>query len=115
AVAQSLRGLAVMLPFAGLLNAHLGASRGYGDMRPTAVIGQMGMPTGRMLGVLLAGVAGSAALLAPLWALPYLPASIIAWLWGRRIGRDRARRRAVSLPEVPPEVAALLALSKPVP
>ena len=36
AVKNALRGLALALPFAGLLNAYLGASRGYGDMRPTA-------------------------------------------------------------------------------
>ena len=114
AVAGALRGLAVMLPFAGLLNAHLGASRGYGDMRPTAVVGQMGMPVGRLLGVLLAGALGSAALLAPLWAISYLPAAILAWIWGRRIRRAR-RGVPVTLPDVPPELAALLALATPMP
>jgi O-antigen/teichoic acid export membrane protein len=113
-VAESLRGLALALPFAGLLNAYLGASRGYGDMRPTALVGQVGLPFGKMLGVLAAVVAGSAALLAPLWALSYVPMAIAAWLWGRRIGRNRARK-PVSLPDVPPEIAALLALSTPVP
>jgi O-antigen/teichoic acid export membrane protein len=113
-VADALRGLALALPFAGLLNAYLGASRGYGDMRPTALVGQVGLPVGKMLGVVVAVAAGSAALLAPLWALAYVPAAIAAWLWGRRIGRNRAKK-PVSLPDVPPEVAALLALSTPVP
>jgi O-antigen/teichoic acid export membrane protein len=113
-VAVALRGLALALPFAGLLNAYLGASRGYGDMRPTALVGQVSLPVGKMLGVMAAIAAGSAALLAPLWALAYLPAAIAAWLWGRRIGRNRARK-PVSMPDVPPEIAALLALSTPVP
>jgi O-antigen/teichoic acid export membrane protein len=113
-VKDALRGLAIALPFAGLLNAYLGASRGYGDMRPTALVGQVGLPVGKMLGVMAAVAAGSAALLAPLWALSYVPMAIIAWLWGRRIGRNRARL-PVSLPDVPPEIAALLALSTPLP
>jgi O-antigen/teichoic acid export membrane protein len=114
AVANALRGLALTLPFAGLLNAYLGASRGYGDMRPTATVGQIGLPVGKMLGVLVAAAAGSAALLAPLWAAAYLPAALAAWLWGRHLSRSRPRL-PVSLPDVPPEIAALLALSTPVP
>ncbi len=113
-VADALRGLALMLPFAGLLNAYLGASRGYGDMRPTAVIGQIGIPVGRLLGVLLAAAAGSVALLAPLWAVSYIPAAVLSWLWGRRISR-RHSHPPVALPDVPPEVAALLALATLVP
>jgi O-antigen/teichoic acid export membrane protein len=114
AVTNALRGLALALPFAGLLNAYLGASRGYGDMRPTAMVGQMGLPVGKMLGVLAAAAAGSAALLAPFWAVSYVPAALVAWVWGRHIGRTR-RRSPISLPDVPPEIAALLALSTPVP
>jgi O-antigen/teichoic acid export membrane protein len=113
-VAQALRGLALALPFAALLTAHLGASRGYGDMRPTAFLSQIGLPVGKILGVLAAAAVGSFALLAPLWALPYIPIGIIAWFWERRIARDRAKPLA-ALYNVPPEVAALLALSKPVP
>lgn len=112
-VAGALRGLAVLLPFAGLINAYLGASRGYGDMRPTALIGQMGIPVGRLLAVLVAAAIGVSALLAPLWALPYVPATVIAWLWMRRSSRNRARPQT-PFPDVPPEVAALLALATPV-
>jgi len=113
-IANALRGLAIALPFAGLINAYLGASRGYGDMRPTALVGQVGLPVGKLLGVLAAAAAGSAVLLAPLWAVAYIPMAIFAWLWVRRIGRNRARS-PISLPDVPPEIAALLALSTPVP
>ena len=114
AVRNALRGLALALPFAGLLNAYLGASRGYGDMRPTAMVGQMGLPVGKLLAVMAAAALGSAALLAPLWAVVYIPAALVAWVWGRRIGRSRART-PISIPDVPPEIAALLALSTPVP
>lgn len=113
-VAQALRILAIMVPFSALLNAYLGASRGYGDMRPSVMIGQVALTISRLLGVLAAVALGATALLAPLWALPNLPAALIAWLWGRRIGRNRARRREYPV-DVPPEVAALLALSTPVP
>jgi O-antigen/teichoic acid export membrane protein len=113
-VAEALRALAVALPFAGLLNAYLGASRGYGDMKPTALVGQLGLTVGKLAGVLAAVAAGSAALIAPLWALPYVPAAVIAWLWGRRISHRRSRPPAV-MADVPPEVAALLALATPVP
>lgn len=113
-VARALRSLAVMLPFAGLLNAFLGASRGYGDMRPSAWVGQMGLTVVRLAAVMLAVTAGTAAIIAPLWALPYLPMAVLAWLWGRRISRDHERPQ-VKLPDVPPEVAALLALATPVP
>ena len=112
-VAQALRALAIMIPFSALLNAYLGASRGYGDMRPSVMIGQVGLTISRVVGILAAVVLGAAALLAPLWALPNLPAALIAWLWGRRIGRNRARQREYPV-DVPPEVAALLALSTPV-
>jgi O-antigen/teichoic acid export membrane protein len=111
-VTLALRGLAVALPFAALLTAHLGASRGYGDMRPTAFLSQVALPVGKILGVLAAAAVGSFALLAPLWALPYIPIGVIAWFWERRIARDRAKPLA-ALYNVPPEVAALLALSTP--
>jgi O-antigen/teichoic acid export membrane protein len=114
AVATSLRAIGVAMPFAGVLNAYLGASRGYGDMRPTAYIGQMAVPAGRLLGAAAAAALGASALLAPLWAVSYVPAALVAWYWMRRISRTRARPR-VTLPDVPPEVAALLALSTPVP
>src|SRR6185437_6664762 len=35
----------------------------------------------------------STALLAPLWALPYVPAGVAAWLWLRRIQRRRGAAR----------------------
>jgi len=114
AVAQSLRALALTLPFAALLDTYLGVGRGYRDMRPTVVIDKIGRSVVQLLAIVIAVAAGSAALLAPLWALPYVPAAAIAWLWVRRI-RRRPSRDPRGMPDVPPEVAALLALSTPVP
>jgi O-antigen/teichoic acid export membrane protein len=97
AVANALRALALALPFATLLDTFLGASRGYRDMRPTVLVDRIGRTVIQCLAVTAAAAAGSAALLAPLWALPYLPAAAVAWLWLRRIRRKRVRRRRVTL------------------
>jgi O-antigen/teichoic acid export membrane protein len=113
-VADTLRALALTLPFAALLDTFLGASRGYRDMRPTVVVDKISRSAVQLVGILVAAAAGSTALLAPLWALPYVPAAVAAWLWLRRIRRGRVSRTA-TLPDVPPELAALLALSTSVP
>jgi O-antigen/teichoic acid export membrane protein len=86
-VAAELRALAVALPFAAILDTLLGASRGYRAMGPTAVVDRIGRPLLQLVGVGAVAVAGSAALLAPLWALPYIPAAFIVWWWLRRIRR----------------------------
>jgi O-antigen/teichoic acid export membrane protein len=112
-VAVALRALALTLPFAALLDTFLGATRGYRDMRPTVLIDKTSRSAAQLAGVLVAVVAGSATLLAPLWALPYVPAAALAWLWLRRIRRNPPRRR-LDIPDVPPELAALMALSTPV-
>ncbi|HEX5297682.1 MAG TPA: polysaccharide biosynthesis C-terminal domain-containing protein, partial [Streptosporangiaceae bacterium] len=93
-VADALRALGLALPFAALLDTLIGAGRGYRDMRPTVVVDNLGRYTGQLLGVLVAVAVGSAALLAPLWAVPYVPAAFVAWLWLRRI-----RRRAEASPD----------------
>jgi O-antigen/teichoic acid export membrane protein len=111
AVAAMLRALAIALPFAAVLDTILGATRGYRDMRPTLVIYQLARSLGQLAGVAVAVAAGSIALLAPLWALPYAPAAAAAWIWLRRIRtRKSARQRAR---EIPADLAALLALASP--
>ena len=86
-VAAELRALAVALPFAAILDTLLGASRGYRAMGPTAIVDRIGRPLLQLVGVGAVAIAGSAALVAPLWALPYIPAAFIAWWWLRRIRR----------------------------
>lgn len=114
AVADSLRILGLALPFAALIDTFLGASRGYRDMRPTVLVDRIGRSTAQMIGVAVAAAAGTEALLAPLWALPYVPAVAAAWLWLRHTQRH-AKPLHPDLPDVPPELAALLALSTLVP
>ena len=109
-VALALRWLAILVPFGALETALLGGSRGYRDMRPTVVVDRIGVSAAQLLAVLVAMIAGIGAFLAPLWALPYVPAAAAAWLWLRRI-RRRPPSRPAALPDVPPELAALLALA----
>jgi O-antigen/teichoic acid export membrane protein len=110
-IEAALRGLALLVPFAALENTFLGATRGYREMQPTVMIDRVGVSIAQLLAVLAVAGAGAAAFLAPLWALPYLPATVAAWLWLRRIYRDPPSRSGTALPDVPPELAALLALA----
>lgn len=112
-VAAALRALAVTLPFAAFLDTALGACRGYRDMRPGVVIDKVTRSIVQTAGVAIAVVAGSAALLAPLWAVPYIPAAAAAWIWLRRIRRNQSAD-VTSRRAIPPELAALLALAIPV-
>ena len=112
-IVVALRGLALLVPFAALENVLLGATRGYREMRPTVVIDRVGVSIAQLLAVLVAATTGAVAFLAPLWALPYLPATIAAWWWLRRIRRNPPPRPGGALPDVPPELAALLALATP--
>jgi O-antigen/teichoic acid export membrane protein len=86
-VTGELRALAIALPFAVMLDVLLGASRGYRVMGPTVLVDKIGRTVLQLAGIGVAALAGSAALLAPLWALPYVPAACVVWLWFRRIRR----------------------------
>jgi O-antigen/teichoic acid export membrane protein len=81
AVGGALRALAAALPFAALTDTLLGASRGYRDMRPTVMVDRIGRNALQLIGVAIATAAGSISLLAPLWALAYVPAAAVAALW----------------------------------
>jgi O-antigen/teichoic acid export membrane protein len=112
-VAQALRALALAIPFATLLDAFLGGTRGYRNMRCTVAVDSVGRSVGQFVAVLVASIASSAALLAPLWALPYVPAAAVAGLWFRRLRRSRKPMRAAAA-AIPPALAALMALGTPV-
>ena len=75
-VAAGLRALALALPFAAMLDTLLGATRGYRAMGPTVMVDRIGRPLLQLTGTGVAVAAGSAALLAPVWALPYVPAAV---------------------------------------
>jgi O-antigen/teichoic acid export membrane protein len=139
--ASAIRALAVAVPFAALADTYLGASRGFRNMLPTVVVDRITRPAAQVAGLIAAVAVGRAALLAPLWALPYFPAGLAAWLWLRRtrrqpapattlhaLGRPEARPAPPEpgtypaqlaprpvLREVPPALAVLLALSTTVP
>jgi O-antigen/teichoic acid export membrane protein len=91
-VADALRALALALPCAALADTLVGIARGYRDMRPTVLVDRVGRSSAQLIAVLIAVSAGSAALLAPLWALPYVPAAAAAWYWLRRIRRNQEPR-----------------------
>jgi O-antigen/teichoic acid export membrane protein len=95
-VAAALRALAVTLPFAALLDTLLGASRGFRAMSPTNVVDRIGRSLLQLAGIALVAAAADTALLAPLWALPYVPAACAAWLWLRHIQR-RSRSATAEL------------------
>ena len=97
-VARALRVLALIVPFASLLDTYTGASRGFNEMRPTVIVDRIGRSGIQLLGVAAAALMGATALLAPLWALPYIPACALAWLWFRRISRRHLRKMPESLP-----------------
>ncbi len=107
-VAAELRALAVALPFAAMLDTVLGASRGYRAMGPTVVVDRISRPILQLAGIGAAAATGSAALLAPLWALPYVPAACAVWLWFRRIKRrpGPAITPTVPAPTLPATTAA---------
>ena len=105
AVARTLRVLAAALPFAALADTMLGTARGYHEMRPTVVVDRICRPSFQLLGVAAAAVAGTSALLAPLWALPYLPATITSIIWLRQITRQHRAPIAVA-PAGGPSAAA---------
>ena len=103
-LANAIRFLALALPFAALSDTLLGATRGYRDMRPTVVLDKIGRSTGQLIGVAAAVAAGSVALLAPLWAVAYLPAAAVGWIWLRRV-RRRARTASGRRPAGQPDGA----------
>ena len=106
AVADALRALALALPFAALADTLLGAARGYRAMKPTVVVDKIGRSTAQLIGIMIAIAAGSVGLLAPLWALPYVPAAAIGWYWLRRVRRDHRPRAGAAVEPGPKGVSA---------
>jgi O-antigen/teichoic acid export membrane protein len=88
-LATMLRVLAVALPFAALADTMLGATRGFHEMQPTVIVDRIGRSTLQLVGVAAAAAGSAAAMLAPLWALPYVPAAVISALWLRRVMREQ--------------------------
>lgn len=79
-----IRILAVFIPFAGLENVSLAASRGLGSMRANVMVEQLGRSLLQILFVGIAVVAAESWGLVVAWGLPYIPAALVAFLWWRR-------------------------------
>ncbi|WP_433245651.1 lipopolysaccharide biosynthesis protein [Streptosporangium sp. CA-135522] len=82
----TVRVLAVALPVMVCADVAVAATRGFGAMRPTALLGGVLQPVSQLVlvaAVVLAG-AHSVPLLAAAWALPSLPCLLLAALWLHR-------------------------------
>ncbi|WP_246491645.1 polysaccharide biosynthesis C-terminal domain-containing protein [Actinomadura alba] len=104
-----LRVLAVFLPIAALHDGLLAATRGHATMRPTVLIERIFRQAAQVTGVAIAPlVSDRPAALALAWALPYLPGTIAAAVWYRRLAVRSIRHAAPAAPtdaEAAPEPA----------
>jgi O-antigen/teichoic acid export membrane protein len=93
--ATVLRVLAVFLPVAVCYDLVIGATRGFGTMRPTVLVEKMGRPVLQLALVWLAVVAGWHASLPMAWVAPYAAALVAAFWMLHRLGvpRRAPRRR----------------------
>ncbi len=99
---QYLRVLAFFIPFAGLENITLAATRGLGTMRANVIVEQLGRPVLQLLLVLLALAFTGANGLALAWAVGYAPAALAAlWWWRRSSARALSRATAPEGGEAP--------------
>ncbi|MCW2698983.1 MAG: multi antimicrobial extrusion protein MatE [Blastococcus sp.] len=80
--------LAVLLPVTTLSDTLLAATRGHATMVPTVVLDRVGRPLLQLGLVAVAVMAGSTAVLAGAWALPWAVSAALAWVWLLRLGRE---------------------------
>lgn len=90
------------LPLGSVMLVALAATRGFGGVRPFNLIGNLALPGSRPLGVWAVTAAGGGVLAAALaWAVPLLPAVLVAlWVLTRQV-RGFERRRGVKGDLVP--------------
>lgn len=88
-----LRVLAVVLPAAVLYDLVIGATRGFGKMRPTVVVDKIGRPVLQLLFVSVALLAGWKSGLGPAWVAPYILSALAAVWMLERIGVPRRAPR----------------------
>lgn len=90
-VATYLRILALFLPLAVIGDTCLAATRGYGTMRPSALIDKILRPITQALFTVVAIALGSTLGLTLAWVTPYLAAAMASSWWLRRLrGRSGA-------------------------
>ncbi|OFE15109.1 hypothetical protein BA895_08285 [Humibacillus sp. DSM 29435] len=83
AVASSIRWLAPFVPLAAVLNVSLSGTRGLGSMKANAILDQLLRPLLQLGLVAVAAWVISADQMPTFWAIPYLPAAVLAW-WAWR-------------------------------
>jgi O-antigen/teichoic acid export membrane protein len=91
-----LRALAFALPAIVVLDSLLGASRGFGTMKPTAVLDRVGRPAAQLALTVFAAVMGSVLAATVAWALPYFALVLIAGWWLARQVRYSVRQSDAS-------------------
>ncbi len=89
-----IRVLACALVFAALTDLGVGATRGFGVMRPLVIVDRVGRPLAQLVLVLIAvGLGARSALgIGVAWAVPFVPSALILLWWANRL-RVRAERR----------------------
>ncbi len=98
--ATLLRILAVFLPLAAVSDTCLAATRGYGAMRPTALIEKVVRPLAQVALIGVAILVGSANALTLAWVAPYAGTAVAAWAWLRLIRRRTGGSHAAPVSDV---------------
>jgi len=83
-----LRTLAVFLPFVVLSDVLLGATRGFGTMRPTALIDRVTRPSLQLVFILIAGSLAGLVAVGAGWVLPYVITAAAALFWLRKLTQN---------------------------
>ncbi len=96
-VVVGLLALAVFVPVAGVYDTVIAATRGYGSMRPSALVERVGRSLLQVAAVALAALAGaSLAWLSIAWAIPYGVGLVVGWWWLLRLVREAETQRRPS-------------------
>jgi O-antigen/teichoic acid export membrane protein len=80
-----LRVLAFAVPFIVLSDALLGATRGFGGMRPTALLDRITRPSLQLVLLVIAGSVAGVVAMGAAWALPYVITATAAAVWLRSL------------------------------
>jgi O-antigen/teichoic acid export membrane protein len=91
--ADVIRALAVFVPIAAAYDTVLAATRGFGSMRPTVLVENIGRVSIQVVAVAVVQLIGvEVVVLAVAWSLPYLAGLGIGIWWLLRLGRRRGVR-----------------------
>jgi O-antigen/teichoic acid export membrane protein len=102
--------LSIFILWGALNDLGVGATRGYGVMRPLVVVDRVARPVAQLVliaAVVLAGTQ-SASVVGFAWVLPYLPSALAVWWWAERLRRRTIRRLAAQDAAGEPEEPAQL-------